>query len=88
MGYDGLNNAGEHEKFGTSFVNPVTNELDPASDDFVYFLSDRFQGSMASSVVERYRYFRNPDGNSASGPLEVSSQTPDVEDINGDYNLD
>ena len=88
VGYDGLNNAGEHEKFGTSFVNPVTNELDPASDDFVYFLSDRFQGSMASSVVERYRYFRNPDGNSASGSLEVSSQTPDVEDINGDYNLD
>jgi len=88
LGYDGLDNASEAAKFGTSFINPVTQENDPASDDFVFYLSDQFQGNMASSVTERYRYFRNPQGNSASNTLEVATQTPDAEDVNRDYNLD
>lgn len=88
LGYDGLDNAAESAEFGTSEVNPVTQQNDPASDDFVFYMSDQFQGSMASSVTERYRYFRNPQGNSASGSLEVASQTPDAEDVNKDYNLD
>ncbi|MDO5614547.1 MAG: cell surface protein SprA, partial [Cruoricaptor ignavus] len=87
-GYDGLLNEEEAIKFGTNFVNPVTGELDPAADDFVFYLSDRFRGEQASSVTERYKYFRNPDGNSQASSLEVSSQTPDAEDINGDFNLD
>jgi len=88
LGYDGLDNSAEAAKFGTSFINPVTNETDPASDDFVFYLSDKFQGNLASSVSERYRYFRNPQGNSASNTLEVATQTPDAEDVNRDYNLD
>lgn len=88
VGYDGLDNEMEKTKFTSTFVNPITNEVDPAADDFVYYLSNQFQGSMSSSIIERYRYFRNPDGNSAEGSLEVSSQTPDAEDINRDYNLD
>ncbi|SHK05490.1 T9SS outer membrane translocon Sov/SprA [Epilithonimonas mollis] len=88
LGYDGLNGAQEQEKFGVSFVNPVTNELDPASDNFVFYLSDQFQGDLASSLTERYKYFRGPEGNSASNTLEVATQTPDAEDINRDYNLD
>ena len=87
-GYDGLNNEEEAVKFNTSFINPVTNELDPAADDFVYYLSNKFTGAQASSLTERYKYFRNPEGNSKSGSLEVSSQTPDAEDVNRDYNLD
>lgn len=87
-GYDGLNNEEEAVKFNTSFINPVTNELDPAADDFVYYLSNKFTGVQASSLTERYKYFRNPEGNSKSGSLEVSSQTPDAEDVNRDYNLD
>lgn len=87
-GLDGLDNQGEAAKFGTSFINPITNLPDPAADDFVYYLSNRFTGEQASSVVERYKYFRNPDGNSASGSLEVATQFPDAEDINRDYNLD
>ena len=87
-GFDGLTNEGELAKFGTSFTNPITNELDPASDDFVFYLSNKFQGALASSVPERYRYFRNPEGNSKSNTLEVATQTPDAEDINRDYNLD
>ncbi len=88
LGYDGLDNGAEFDKFGTTFINPVTQQNDPASDDFMYFLSNKFQGEMASSVVDRYRYFRNPDGNSQSNTLEVSTQTPDAEDVNRDYNLD
>ena len=88
VGYDGLNADGEAAKFGTNFINPITNTLDPASDDFVFYLSDQFQGTQASSLVQRYKYFRGPDGNSQSNSLEVATQTPDAEDINRDYNLD
>lgn len=88
LGYDGLDAAGEAAKFGTNFVNPVKNVEDPASDDFVFYLSDQFQGTQASSLTERYKYFRGPEGNSQSNTLEVATQTPDAEDVNRDYNLD
>lgn len=88
LGLDGLDNSQESEKYNFSAVNPVTQENDPASDDFLYYLSDKFQGLLASSILDRYRYFRNPQGNSESNSLAVSSQTPDAEDVNGDYNLD
>ncbi|WP_394369762.1 T9SS outer membrane translocon Sov/SprA [Candidatus Kaistella beijingensis] len=88
LGYDGLDAAGEASKFNTNFVNPVTNLPDPASDDFLFYLSDKFQGTQAASVTERYKYFRGPEGNSKSNTLEVATQTPDAEDINRDYNLD
>lgn len=87
-GYDGLTNAQEAGKFPTTFVNPVLNTPDPAADDFVFYLSDLFQGNLASYLPSRYKYFRNPEGNSKSNSLEVASQTPDAEDINRDYNLD
>lgn len=88
LGYDGLSSDQEAMRFGNTFVNPVTNLSDPAVDDFVFYLSDKFTGSQASSIIQRYKYFRGPEGNSRSGSLEVSSQTPDAEDINKDYNLD
>lgn len=88
VGYDGLNNEQEAQKFGTGYINPITGEPDPAADDFVFYLSNKFTGAQASSVTERYKYFRNPDGNSQSGSLEVATQMPDAEDINHDYNLD
>ncbi|AZA82037.1 cell surface protein SprA [Chryseobacterium lactis] len=88
VGYDGLSSDQEAMKFGNTFVNPVTNIVDPAVDDFVFYLSDKFTGSQASSLIQRYKYFRNPDGNSEANSLNVASQTPDAEDINRDYNLD
>ena len=88
LGYDGLSSDQEAMKFGNTFVNPVTNIADPAVDDFVFYMSDKFTGSQASSLIQRYKYFRGPEGNSQSGSLEVSTQTPDAEDINKDYNLD
>ncbi|MBD8083323.1 cell surface protein SprA [Chryseobacterium sp. GCR10] len=88
LGYDGLSSDQEAARFGNTFVNPVTNLADPAVDDFVFYLSTRFTGNLASSLVQRYKYFRGPEGNSVSNSLEVASQTPDAEDINRDYNLD
>ncbi|UKB86352.1 cell surface protein SprA [Chryseobacterium sp. MEBOG06] len=88
VGYDGLSSDQESMKFGNTFVNPVTNIADPAVDDFVFYLSDKFTGSQAASIIQRYKYFRNPDGNSEANSLNVASQTPDSEDINKDYNLD
>lgn len=88
LGYDGLDDISESEKYNFTAVNPVTNVNDPSSDNFLYYLSDQFQGTLAASLSDRYRYFRNPQGNSESASLEVSSQTPDAEDANGDYNLD
>lgn len=87
-GYDGLTSDQESMKFGNTFVNPVLNIADPAVDDFVFYMSERFTGSQAASIVQRYKYFRGPEGNSQSNSLEVASQTPDAEDINKDYNLD
>lgn len=87
-GYDGLSSDQEAARFGNTFVNPVTNLADPAVDDFVFFMSDKFTGNQAASLVQRYKYFRNPEGNSQANSLEVASQTPDAEDINKDYNLD
>ena len=88
LGLDGLDDTQESEKYNFTAINPVTQTNDPASDDFLYYLSDKFQGVLAASLTDRYRYFRNPQGNSQSNSLEVSSQTPDAEDANGDYNLD
>lgn len=88
LGYDGLSSDQEAARFGNTFVNPVTNLVDPAIDDFVFYLSDKFTGNQAASVVQRYKYFRGPEGNSQSNSLEVATQTPDAEDINKDYNLD
>lgn len=88
LGFDGLNNADEATKFSSNYTNPVTGDSDPAADNFLFYLSDRFQGAEASSLPDRYRYFQNPEGNSQSNTLEVSTQTPDAEDINRDYNLD
>jgi len=87
-GYDGLSSDQEAALFGNTFVNPVTGVNDPAVDDFVFYMSSKFTGNQASSVIQRYKYFRNPEGNSQSNSLEVASQTPDAEDINKDYNLD
>jgi hypothetical protein len=44
VGYDGLSSDQEAMRFGNTFVNPVTNIVDPAVDDFVFYMSDKFTG--------------------------------------------
>lgn len=70
-------------------TNPITGEVDPAGDNFVYYLDERWDNTPdAGYIPSRYKYFRNPQGNSPSGSLEAGSATPDTEDLNNDYNLD
>ncbi|WP_413532825.1 cell surface protein SprA [Empedobacter brevis] len=90
LGYNGLTDAEEAQLYGITSNNLVTGELDPANDNYLFFLDDRFRGaSIGNTVQDRYRYFRNTQGNnSTDNPLHAASLTPDTEDINGDFNLD
>lgn len=91
VGYDGLINSNEPSVFplAQAVGNQITGPGDVAGDDFVYYLDNRFQSTPESgSLVGRYKYFRNSEGNTPSGSFEASSVTPDVEDANLDNNLD
>lgn len=60
-------------------------ESDPSSDDFMYFKGTA-QDEEELSVIDRYRYFNNTEGNSLV--TNASSTTkPDLEDLNGDNTL-
>ncbi|MBV7441068.1 cell surface protein SprA [Weeksellaceae bacterium TAE3-ERU29] len=93
VGYNGLTNEQERVAVGYSNfaneVNPLTQQIDPAGDDFVYYMDEVWKGKKEGSYLpNRYKYFRNPQGNSRSGTTEVSSLMPDSEDVNLDYNLE
>ncbi len=86
-GYDGLKSINEGAIYPAN-TNPITGS-DPAGDDYVYYLDDKW-GSVpnANSIVERYKYYRNTEGNSPSNTQELTTPKPDVEDVNGDFNMD
>ncbi|MBQ7985454.1 MAG: cell surface protein SprA, partial [Bacteroidales bacterium] len=98
IGYDGLNSSDE-QSFFSDFLNAVQPHLsaqalqkiseDPSADDYMYFRSGEYDHSNAK-VLERYKKFNNPEGNSAmtgSGESTQSSSLPNVEDINQDNTL-
>ena len=90
LGFNGLTDQEEAAKYGITSTNPITGELDPANDNYLFYLDQRLTAHpFGQTIPGRYRYFRNPQGNSSTDdPLAASSLLPDVEDINGDYNLD
>lgn len=90
LGYNGLTDAEEAAEYGITATNPITGELDPANDNYVYYLDERWaQSPDAGSITRRYRYFQGPQGNNSTDNLMHSySMMPDAEDINLDYNLD
>jgi len=90
LGFNGLTDVEEESQYNFSSFNPISGDLDPANDNYLFYLDNRFNGTqLGQSVMGRYRFFRNPQGNSSTtNPLDASSLYPDVEDINGDYNLD
>ncbi|MDO4931804.1 MAG: cell surface protein SprA [Prevotellaceae bacterium] len=65
---------------------------DPANDDYKYFRGD-FWDRKRASILDRYKYINNPQGNSPDSDsrteaYDTSYKTgPDVEDINQDYTL-
>ena len=66
---------------------------DPSHDDFVYFRGNNYDNLPApSNIVDRYKQFQGTENNStiiqnSSGLIPSSTQNPNVEDINGDNNL-
>jgi len=90
-GYDGLGDADEASFFPNfaAYTNPVTGQADPSADNYSFYMGDSWDSSQyRSSIVNRYMYFRNPEGNSPSATTDAATAVPDMEDINHDYNLD
>ncbi len=65
---------------------------DPAHDDYHYFRGTDYD-QMEASILRRYWYINNPQGNSPDSDTRTESYdtsyktTPDAEDINQDYTL-
>ena len=90
-GLDGLMSKDEASIYTASptWANPVTGEADPAADDYVYYLDGRWSGKPGEDkLVERYKYFRNAEGNSPDNTDQYTSLYPDVEDANRDFTMD
>lgn len=106
VGYDGLRNEDELSFFGDSYVDRIQqiygpasiayfNALqDPSGDDYHYFRgSDLDANDKYSSILERYKKYNGPDGNSPTDEQNpetypTSATTiPNVEDLNRDNTL-
>jgi cell surface protein SprA len=106
VGYDGLSDSDEISFFDTSYVARVRNtfgaasaayksvSVDPSADDYHYFRgSDYDNNPDFSSVLNRYKKFNGPDGNSPTNAQSPESYTttgsalPNMEDINKDNTL-
>lgn len=65
---------------------------DPASDDYHYYRGSDYDRDQVS-IMDRYKKFNNPEGNSCPGEYSPESYTtaatnqPDNEDLNDDYTL-
>lgn len=103
LGYNGLNNSEEqqypsYQDFLTQIQGKVNAAVwdsiwaDPAHDDYHYFRGSDYD-RMEASILRRYKYINNPQGNSPATEDRTESYdtsyktTPDVEDINQDFTL-
>jgi len=104
VGYDGLPTADEqvffYEKllqniisnFGETSEAYVMANADPSADNFHSFAGDDYDNdSRYSSVVERYKMYNGPDGNSPANEdnntNSIGQRNPNVEDLNNDNTL-
>ena len=101
-GLNGLNSANEaahptYKAYLEALQGRVRQEVydsiaaDPAGDNYHYFRGSDYD-AVQRSIIERYKYFNNTEGNSPSNSdSEYSSAakvTPDVEDANQDFTMD
>ncbi|MDT7832692.1 cell surface protein SprA [Flavobacteriaceae bacterium S356] len=97
LGLDGLTNLEEANKIKADLgltdaqIATIFNG-DPSSDDFVYYRGSN-QDAVDASIISRYKFFNNTQGNSPTlnqspESFPTSSTTyPDVEDINRDQTM-
>ena len=64
---------------------------DPAGDNYHYFRGGDYDAAQRS-IIERYKYFNNTEGNSPSSDgsnfSSAAKTTPDIEDTNQDFTMD
>jgi cell surface protein SprA len=106
VGYDGLRNEDELSFFGIPYVDKIQQEYgpgsiayfnalqDPSADDYHYFRgSDYDSDEKYASILERYKKYNGPDGNSPTDAQNPESYPisatviPNVEDLNRDNTL-
>ena len=103
LGLNGLNDTEErtfqsYQDFLTQIQGKVNAAVwdsisaDPANDNYHYFRGTDYD-NMQASILRRYKYINNPQGNSPDTDNRTENYdtsyktTPDVEDINQDYTL-
>ncbi len=82
------------ERFGENSVAYRNALKDPASDDYHYFRGTDFdEDNKYSSILERYKLYNNPEGNSPTSDINPeayptsATAMPNIEDINRDNTL-
>ena len=64
---------------------------DPAGDNYHYFRGGDYD-AVQRSIIERYKYYNNTEGNSPSSDgssfNSAAKTTPDIEDANQDFTMD
>lgn len=101
IGFDGMNDDDERTYRATyletmkNILTPealVNVEKDPSGDDYRYYRGSEYDQAQ-STILERYKDFNGPDGNSPTAEMSPEAYTtsastqPDMEDINGDNTL-
>ncbi|MEI6455126.1 MAG: cell surface protein SprA, partial [bacterium] len=106
VGYDGLKDADEITFFGPNYLEKLKNAfgvgsqafknaaVDPSADNYHYFRGTDYDNTPKfSSVLERYKKYNGPDGNSPTAEQSpenyptLATTIPNVEDINKDNTL-
>lgn len=106
VGLDGLGDDDERNFFQEVYLNQIKDQYglsskaftqantDPSADDFHYFRgSDYDDEPQYSSILERYKKYNGPEGNSPASQFSneayptLATTLPDVEDINRDNTL-
>ena len=106
VGYDGLRTVDEQSFFYIPYIQVIQQIFgagsqayfkalaDPSSDNYHYFRgSDYDQNDLYSSVLERYKNYNGPDGNSPTDEQNpetyptAATTIPNVEDLNRDNTL-
>lgn len=106
VGYDGLRDVDEQSFFNQKYLSKIAGlygensdafiraVLDPSSDNYHYFRgTDYDQNPVYSSILNRYKRFNGPDGNSPTQDINpeayptAATNIPNAEDINRDNTL-
>ncbi|MDR0295902.1 MAG: cell surface protein SprA [Prevotellaceae bacterium] len=99
VGYDGLDD--EHERLHFKdyvdylmafLTDPIARQFvydDPSGDNYKYYLDPSYNQSEAT-IIDRYKYYNNTEGNSTPGTSDqsaIGTTLPDMEDINRDFTM-